>query len=234
MVKIRRLIDFIVKWLLGAFFSQRTILLMRFDTIRFIARAKNYFRKDLLPPKNKLHFGCAWRRVPGWLNVDVRHSEFDVDLADGRLPWKNNVFETTVSQHVIEHLELETELLPLLRELHRVMKPGGEIWLSCPDIESICNSYLIHAMEDLLLDRLTRFPNYSIGELPTNHFINALFHQQGEHKNLYDFVLLKWILQRSGFTGIERVVEADLLHQFPEFPQRNDDLQSIYVRAVNS
>jgi predicted SAM-dependent methyltransferase len=184
-----------------------------------------------MPGHPKLHLGAGGRNVAGWLNVDLRGSDYDVDLGSGRLPWRADSFDCVVSEHTIEHLELRTELLPLLSELSRVIRPGGEIWLSCPDIEKICRSYIDHRMVDLLEDRQTRWPKYSLGEAPSSHLINELFHQSGEHKNLFDFELLEWALRSTGFVAVRRVCETDLLARFPDFPARNDDAQSLYVAA---
>jgi SAM-dependent methyltransferase len=215
-------------------FSARTLKLIKFDLKRARARWKRHGERELFPPCPKLHLGCGSRRVPGWLNVDITKSNCDVDLCGGRLPWKAGCFEAVVSQHFIEHAELREELIPLLRELRRVLIAGGEIWLSCPDIEKVCRSYLEHRMVDLLEDRAKRWLSFSLADVPAVHLINHLFHQDGEHKNLFDFELLEWILRTTGFVDIKRVAERDLLARFPEFPRRDDDLQTLYVRAVAS
>ena len=212
-------------------FSDATLRRMRFDLHRVRTRLKRFRDRDVVPRWPRVHLGAGSRRVPGWLNVDVRGSDYDLDLASGSLPWRTNSVACVVSEHMIEHLELRTELVPLLSELGRVIRPGGEIWLSCPDIEKVCKSYLDHRMVDLLEDRRTRFPGYSLGGAPTSHMINDLFHQSGQHENLFDFELLEWALTSSGFDDVRRISEADLLARFPEFPERGDDLQSLYVRA---
>jgi len=212
-------------------FSTRTLSLMWFDLIRLRTRLKRIGQRNVTPSSSKLHVGCGKRRIEGWLNVDVMHSDYDVDLACGRLPWKSGVFDAVISQHVIEHLELVEESLPLLRELQRVLKTNGEIWLSCPDIEKACRSYLEHGMTDLLEDRKSRDSGYTLGGMPPQQLINDLFHNYGQHKNLYDFRLLEWALTTAGFTAVQQHTEADLLARFPEFPARNDDQQSIYVCA---
>lgn len=212
-------------------FSDATLSAMRFDLHRLRARLKRLGDRDVVPRCPRVHLGAGSRRVADWLNVDVRDSEYDVDLASGSLPWRTNSVDCVVSQHLIEHLELRTELLPLLSELRRVIRPGGEIWLSCPDIEKVCRSYLDHRMVDLLEDRQTRFPAYSLGGVPSSHMINDLFHQFGQHENLFDFELLEWALTSAGFDDVRRISEGDLLARFPEFPERGDDPQSLYVRA---
>lgn len=211
-------------------FSTRTARLVAFDLVRL--RARLIRRRVLHPASDKLHLGAGYRRVPGWLNVDVYGSECDVDLACGRLPWPTGAFSAVVSQHVIEHLELESELLPLFSELRRVIGKGGELWLSCPDMEKACTGYLEDRASALSEDRRARMPQWALPtEIPSQHFVNWLFQQNGEHRNLFDLELLRWALLRSGFTACARSCEAKLLERFPEMPLRNDDVQSLYVIA---
>jgi SAM-dependent methyltransferase len=224
-------------------FSKRTRDLMRFDLKRMRTRFKNGSRSKKHPACQKLHFGCGSRQVEGWLNVDVADSDYDVDLGNGYLPWMDKSFDVALSQHVIEHLELKSELLPLLKELHRVLINKGQIWLSCPDIEKICRSYSEHKMADLITDREKRSRKYwglkwnldsevGLKKIPSSHMINSIFYQNNEHRNLFDFELLEWLLNECGFTNVERIDEDTLLEYFPEFPKRGDDMQSLYVRAI--
>jgi predicted SAM-dependent methyltransferase len=227
------------RWTLGAIvsltqyrvFAPRTVQAMRFDLLRLSARMRQP-RTLESPSSPKLHLGCGKRSVPGWLNVDVASGDRVVDLASGSLPWPDASFQAIVSQHVIEHLVLEDELLPLLRELNRVSKPGAEIWLSCPDLEAICRHYCQDRGEGLIEDRLRR-PHGDLGldGLPKQHIVNAIFYQDGEHKNLLDFEMLEWLLRTTGFESCVRVREADLLARFPEFPRRNDDYHTVYAKA---
>ena len=222
----------LARGLVRRFMSQRTWYVTKCGLLRTRARLLHNTRRGVQPASGKLHFGCGGRRVPGWLNVDVAGSEYDIDLACGRLPWRDGVFEVVVGQQVVEHLELTEELAPLLKELRRTARPGAEIWLSCPDMEVVCRSYFEHKGADLLEDRRSRFPEFSLGGVPAQHMINVHFHQDGEHKNLFDFEILQWALEQAGFGDCRRVSEADFLERFPEFPPRNDDYSTLYVRAV--
>jgi len=213
-------------------FSQQTIKLIKYDLERRYVRSKR--KKNVYAYSNKLHLGCGKRIINGWLNVDIENSDYNVDLGAGVLPWADKSFDAVVSQHVIEHLDLRSELFPLMKEIRRVMKKNGELWISCPDILKACESYLNHRMLDLIEDRKTRFPNYNLHGAPPSQFINDLFHQGGKHKNLFDYEILSWLLASTGFSEVERVDEHALLDRFPEFPHRGDDSQSIYVRAIAS
>jgi predicted SAM-dependent methyltransferase len=212
-------------------FSPRTVRLMKFDTLRLAARLKHP-TTPITPPVTRLHFGCGKRIVNGWVNADVVDADVLVDLAGGRLPWKDSVFESSVSQHVIEHLELASELLPLLHELRRIAKPNAELWLSCPDMEKVCRSYTEHKGEDLRREFIRLFPKSKDCPEPPQHVINSVFHQEGEHKNLFDFDLLRYACETSGFGECQQLTEADFLKQYPDFPPRDDDWHTIYVRAV--
>src|SRR5690242_6902805 len=100
-------------------FSDSTLRQMRWDLQRARARLRRRGDRDVLPRDPKLHLGAGGRKVPGWLNVDISESEYDVDLGSGRLPWRTDSADCVVSEHTIEHLELHSELVPLLSELNR-------------------------------------------------------------------------------------------------------------------
>lgn len=216
---------------LAGLLSTRTRALLQFDLVRLRTRIRNHWRVAPTEPR-RLHFGCGARRVKGWLNVDVVGSEFDIDLTADRLPWNDATFEAFAAQHVVEHLELKHELLPLLKELRRIGRSGAEIWLACPDMERVCRSYLETGGRDILEDRQSRWPDFSLGAMPVQQIVNVTFHQGGEHKNLFDFELLCWALEEAGFAQCERRSEEDFLERFPEFPRRSDDRFSLYVSAA--
>lgn len=205
------------------------------DLARLTARLRskrmlNKFRKSAELPK-MLHMGCGSRRVSGWVNIDLKNSDVDVDLSNGALPFDDGWFEVVCSQQVIEHLHLVYELEPLFRELHRVTADGAEIWLSCPDIRKVCEGYLQDGAKTLIKGRTSRHPNYTTRGYPSSQFVNDIFHQGGEHKNLFDLELLRALLEKCGFSNVEETTEPELLKRFPDFPSRGDEDHSLYVKA---
>jgi predicted SAM-dependent methyltransferase len=223
--------DRVLAWMMRRLrFDPRTVAYVGHDVARLAARLRLRGR-PVREYARRLHLGCGNRRVDGWLNCDVSGSEFDLDLAVGQLPFPDSSTDVIVMQHVIEHLDLHDQLIPLFRELYRMFAEGGRLWLSCPDLAKVCAAYLDDRGRALREDRRRRWPDYSLRGAPIQHFVNDLFHQNGEHRNLFDIELLTWALNRAGFLSVQRVTEADLLAAHPEFPPRCDDVQSLYVVA---
>ena len=214
-------------------FSQRSFENIKTASFEFKRLTTRLFQKKrkLIADNPNLQLGAGIRKVAGFTNVDLSGADINLDLTYKSLPWFDNSFENIVSQHLIEHLYVHDELIPLLKELHRILTLGGCIWLATPDLEKICQSYIQNKCVDLVKDRETRMPWWKLGDYPPQHMMNDLFHQEGEHKNLFDFEYLEWILRKAGFSKIEKSEEDELIQKFPDFPRRNDELQSLYVRA---
>lgn len=206
------------------------------DVRRLIARSTSrwmlwaYKRRQPLP--RRLHFGCGPLRPIGWLNTDLWNSDINIDLGCGRLPFQSGQFDFVCSQHVIEHLHLQKELEPLMREIHRVMSPRGELWLSTPDLEKVCSAYVKDRAHSMELVRKIGMPDYTTGGYPSSQYVNVTFHEEGCHKNLFDLDILCFLLERTGFARVTRVTEAIFLAKFPEFPVHGDDDCTIYVTAI--
>lgn len=92
------------------------------------------------PHRVSLNLGCGTDIRPGFVNldcsalpgVDVVH-----DLNSLPLPFKAATFDHIVAKDVLEHVDY----IPLLRELHRILKPGGELFIQVPHFSS-ANNYI--------------------------------------------------------------------------------------------
>jgi len=211
-------------------FSDWTRRGIKFDLLRLRARlcGPRRYRK---PSSPLMHLGSGSTYVAGWVNVDVAGADVNIDLTARPLPFFDNSFEAVVSQHLIEHLDLETDVFAPVRELLRVLKPGGELWLSTPDMAKICRHYLEDGARVLHEYVRRRDPLSLPQNAPERFVVNTLFFQRGYHRNLFDFELLSWVLCQCGFTDIQRVNEKDILNRFPAFPPRHDDYEVLMVRC---
>jgi SAM-dependent methyltransferase len=70
--------------------------------------------------------------VDGSLNPDI------ICALEEPLPFGSNVFELIEAYHVVEHV-YPWIVLHVLKELFRVLMPGGKLTIECPNIESACS-----------------------------------------------------------------------------------------------
>lgn len=86
-------------------------------------------------PPSKLNLGCGTDIRPGWINLDIAPLPgVDVvhDLNILPLPFPDNHFASLLCNDVLEHVDL----VPLLRECHRILAPGGRMQIEVPHYTS--------------------------------------------------------------------------------------------------
>jgi len=93
--------------------------------------------------KNKIkkviiNLGCGKTRIPGSIGVDVVKIDNFVDVVHDfnivPYPFKNNSADEIHLYHVLEHLHKPLEKM---EELHRILKPGGKLYLRVPHFSSM-------------------------------------------------------------------------------------------------
>lgn len=214
----------------GLRFDRRTIDGLKFDLRRAWTRLRHH-RRRIAPAERRLQLGAGRRAVPGRLNCDITGSDYDVDLASPPLPFPDGHFTDIVSQHVVEHLEFDPTVIDLLHDCFRMLAPGGRIWISTPDLEKVVAAYVADRCESIDRGQKRHWPHADAPGFPVQHRINFYFHQWGEHRNLMDFDLLAWALRDAGFVDVRRGDEAAFLADYPDFPPRRDDRDSLYITA---
>jgi len=84
----------------------------------------------------KLNVGCGTDIRPGWINLDsVALPGVDVchDLNDMPLPFESNSLDQILCQDILEHIHGYPRLL---KDLHRILKPGGVVDIRVPHFTS--------------------------------------------------------------------------------------------------
>lgn len=143
----------------------------------------------------KLHLGCGNIYVPEWCNVDAIPTGCTDLVCDIQtLP---DIPDSTAQQiyscHVLEHFA--TEHIPeILIRWFEILKPGGELRISVPDLDAITAIYQ---------------KNLAHFQVPGHQPWIALIY--GGQKDQYDFHLtgfnfcwLKYLLENAGFTNVQR------------------------------
>src|SRR4029077_695130 len=110
--------------------------------------------------------------------------------------------------HVLEHFDYPDEALALVKEVHRVLAPGGVLRVVVPDIRQCILAYAAGDTA-FFARRAELWPQASRCETPLEHFL----HYAGAgvrpqafwgHRFGYDFETLSLLLTRGGFDRIAR------------------------------
>ncbi len=88
----------------------------------------------------KVHIGCGANLIPGWQNLDTDAPGAIKWSCPDRLPYADNAVDAIYSEHFWEHVPLDQGEF-LLRECARVLKPGGVIRISTPDLAVLVAMY---------------------------------------------------------------------------------------------
>jgi len=93
----------------------------------------------------KLNLGCGDKILPGYINVDAAAARAgripDVIGDVRRLAHASDSVDEVLAVHVVEHF-WRWEVVDILKEWVRVLKPGGKMILECPNLISACEAFL--------------------------------------------------------------------------------------------
>jgi predicted SAM-dependent methyltransferase len=84
---------------------------------------------------DSLDLGCGKRKRPGCIGIDISRdsdADFIYDIEQG-LPFPDETFQTIYAMQTLEHIH---NLIHLMNECWRVLKPGGRMEISVPHKDS--------------------------------------------------------------------------------------------------
>lgn len=177
----------------------------------------------------KLHLGCGFRLLDGYINVDIRE-ETNCDVIDDiskLTSFEKDDVDLIYACHVLEHFT-RNEYKDVLKRFKEVLKDGGTLRLSVPDFEQV--AYL-----------------YSEGEYTLKQMMGFLYGGQDYDENFhyiaFDFNTLKEDLEELGFKDVRRYDWRDVEHghiddysqaYLPHMDKENGVLMSLNVEATVS
>jgi predicted SAM-dependent methyltransferase len=126
--------------------------------------------------------------------------------ATKRFPFDSATFDYILCEHMIEHVAWR-EGLDVLRECHRVLKPGGTVRVATPDLEVLVSLHgrSQNETQARFIEWVTDRYLPQVGAYKAAFVINNSFHNWG-HQLLYDGDLMEFAMRQSGFTNIKRCV----------------------------
>lgn len=82
-----------------------------------------------------LEIGCGKKKTAGAIGVDICRTDATDAICDlnATLPFYDNVFDKIVAVDVLEHLK---DIKLVVEEIHRVCKPGAEVYIRVPHFSS--------------------------------------------------------------------------------------------------
>lgn len=154
----------------------------------------------------KLHAGCGYYLIDGWLNADYGFKLPDVMHLDlkRRFPFADSTFDYVFNEHIIEHMTYDHGV-KMLSEFFRILKQGGRARIATPDLAFVVDltrpdkSELQRAYIKWAVD------NFIPGAPDDNEafVINNLMRNWG-HTFIYDENTLRRAMTTAGFRNIER------------------------------
>lgn len=107
---------------------------------------KRLFVRPLIPknPNGKIliHLGCGNINSPEFINVDTKpapHIHYIMDATDLSF-FQDNYADLVYACHILEHVP-EKNILKVLYEWKRILKPGGVLRISVPDLDKLIEIY---------------------------------------------------------------------------------------------
>jgi predicted SAM-dependent methyltransferase len=148
----------------------------------------------------KLHIGGKVR-TSGWEVIDANPGEMVDHVGDagdlGR--FEAGTFEAVYASHVLEHFDYKDALGAALREWHRVLSPGGKLYVSVPDLDVLASLFV-------LKEKLTLEERYLVMRMIFGGHVDKFdYHQVGLS---VDF--LAAFLTEAAFVNLRRVASFGL------------------------
>lgn len=160
----------------------------------------------------KLNLGSGNNRYKDYLSVDLYDSEADVlaDITDLSI-FQSETVESIVAFQVIEHVPYNKSE-QMFKEWFRVLKPGGDVWIECPDIKYICEKILKEGISEKW-----QFNIYGQYYRPWDlerYGESCYFHPGSMHHQGWTFDRLVSVCSPIGFSDFK--LETDKLSKYPE------------------
>lgn len=186
--------------------------------------------RSLDPGARYLNAGCGPKPLSDFINLDWKWGpeiERCWDLTKA-LPLKSGSLDGVYSEHCVEHFTRENAV-KILREFHRVLRPGSIVRIVVPDVELFIDLYVRARNGEPVSFPYVEDPGPSFTPVDP---LNRIFRGYGHHLYAYDAHALAVLMLEAGFRQPEKRAflegrDAKLLVDSPE-----RQCESLYMEAV--
>ena len=174
----------------------------------------------------RLNWGCGPRPEPGWINSDQKEGpgiDISGDIRAG-LPLESDSIDYAVSIHALQEVPYP-DLLAVLHELRRVLKPGGVLRLALPDLLKGVEAYRRGDRDYFLI------PDEDAESLGAKLVVQVIWY--GYSRTLFTHEFIEEMLVRAGFSRVSHCSYKATGSPYPEIVALdNREQESLFVEAV--
>jgi SAM-dependent methyltransferase len=174
----------------------------------------------------RLNWGCGPHGQPGWLNSDIkvgRGIDFSEDIRNG-LSIESDSLDYVVSIHALPMIAYP-DLVPVLRELRRTLKPAGVLRLALPDLDKGIRAYLERDLSHFLV------PDSEVCSLGGKFIVQMLWY--GFSVSLFTGDFIEELLDAAGFEDVQHCGFRQTKSQFVGITDLDDrEAESLFVEAT--
>jgi SAM-dependent methyltransferase len=174
----------------------------------------------------RLNWGCGEYPDPGWINSDIKSTpgvDIACDIRDG-LPLEAGSVDYAVSIHALPEIPYQ-DLVGVLGELRRVLKPDGVLRLALPDFDRGIKAYLAGDRDYFLIpdEDAETIGGKLVTQITWYGFSRSLF--------THDFT--EEILRKARFREVLECSFRETKSRFPEIVELDSrERESLFVEAI--
>jgi SAM-dependent methyltransferase len=174
----------------------------------------------------RLHWGCGKRAAPGWINSDLRERpgvDMACDILEG-LPLEDQSIEYCVSMHTLPEIHYRDQVRAI-KELRRVLKPGGVLRLGLPDLDKAIDAYR-HGAEAYF-----HAPDDNVKSIGGKLIAQIVW--RGSIRTPFTSDFAEELLLRAGFREVHRCAFRQTASPYPEIVKLdNRRNESLFIEAT--
>jgi SAM-dependent methyltransferase len=173
-----------------------------------------------------MNWGCGEHPDSGWINSDVKAGpgiDISCDIREG-LPVEDASLDYIASIHALPEVPF-ADLVTVLGELRRVLKPGGVLRLALPDLDKGIDAYLNNDRDYFLV------PDEDAATIGGKFVTQLLWY--GWSKSLFTHDFTEELLRDAGYSAVFACAFRETKSRFPEIVELDSrERESLFVEAV--